>query len=195
MTAESPNSADPITALLIACDRFHSHVTLLADQLRDVELGDEDAERVHEAVHRTFTTVGLVGSLTVGLQRDADEAECPHYNVLSDAEWARLSVDLGAHERKLAYECELQPGHPGPHLSLAQSFADRDTWLRWVDRGVRKLVDLPPCLAEDGPVDDPERCLLFDGHPGKHSFDPDVVEFGREASPEMQHRMDDLFGG
>ncbi|MBB3733743.1 hypothetical protein [Nonomuraea dietziae] len=114
MTAESPNSADPITALLIACDRFHSHVTLLADQLRDVELGDEDAERVHEAVHRTFTTVGLVGSLTVGLQRDADEAECPHYNVLSDAEWARLSVDLGAHERKLAYECELQPGHPGP---------------------------------------------------------------------------------
>ncbi|GAA2420324.1 hypothetical protein [Nonomuraea africana] len=116
-------------------------------------------------MHRAFTTVGLAGSLTIGLQRDAHEAECPHYNVLTDAEWARLSIDLGAHERN-------SQATRARTLSLAQSFADRDTWLRWADRGVRELVDLPPCLAEDGPVDDPERCLLFEGHPGKHSFDP-----------------------
>jgi hypothetical protein len=64
MTAEPPDNADPIAALLIACDRFHTHVTLLADQLRNVELSDEDAERAQEAVRRAFTTVGLIGSLT-----------------------------------------------------------------------------------------------------------------------------------
>ncbi|MEU6741364.1 hypothetical protein [Streptosporangium sandarakinum] len=120
MTAELPNSADPLAELLTACDRFNTHVTLLIDQLRDVELTDEDDERIYDTVHRTFTAVALASSLTIGLQRDAHEAECPHYNVVTEAEWARLSADR-AHERNLTYECELQPGHPGPHLSLVQS--------------------------------------------------------------------------
>ncbi|GAA2699265.1 hypothetical protein [Nonomuraea recticatena] len=72
--------------MLIACDRFHTHVALLAERLHEVELTDEDAGRIEEAIGRVFTTVALAGSLTIGLQREASDAACPHYNVLTDAE-------------------------------------------------------------------------------------------------------------
>ncbi|MGW4965593.1 hypothetical protein ACWEPL_50940 [Nonomuraea sp. NPDC004186] len=66
-------------------------------------------------------------------------------------------------------------------------------WLRW-ERGLRELTGLAPCPAADDPADDPERCLLFGGHPGDHSFDRAVVIAGihSEASPEMPARMDAL---
>ncbi|MET7338447.1 hypothetical protein [Nonomuraea sp. NPDC005650] len=101
---------------------------------------------------------------------------CPHYNVLTDAEWARLTADkAAAHGRNATCLCESAPGHPGPHLAPAQSYGNRDTWIRRVD-GVREPVDLAHCLAAGIPADDladdPEPCHLFDGHPGSHSFDP-----------------------
>ncbi|MEU0487538.1 hypothetical protein ABZ260_51390 [Streptosporangium sp. NPDC006013] len=192
MTVEFPDSTGPLTALLDACVHFATHVNLLADQLRDVELTDDDAERLSDAATRAFTAVALATSLTVGLEREAGDGECPHYNVLTDAEWARLSADeTAAHDRSAVYQRELQADHPGSHMSLAQSFDDRNVWLRWADR-VRELVDLPPCPASNGALDDPEGCLLFRGHPGEHTFTPGVVTYGREASPKMQRRLDDL---
>ncbi|MEU4537699.1 hypothetical protein AB0G15_22845 [Streptosporangium sp. NPDC023825] len=56
-------------------------------------------------------------------------------------------------------------------MSLAQSFGNRNVWLRWAGR-VRELVELRLCLADDGSIDDPEGCLLFHGHPGEHTFVP-----------------------
>ncbi|MFI7641664.1 hypothetical protein [Nonomuraea sp. NPDC049400] len=181
-----------MAALIGACHRFATHVDLLADRLGAVDLSADDAERVNDAIMRAFTVTALASSLTVGLQREANEAECPHFNVLTDAEWARLSADeMAAHDRNATYLCALQPGHPGPHVSLAQSFGERDVWLRWAV-GVRELGDLAPCPSSAGPADDPELCHLFDGHPGEHAFDPGAPAFSREASPEMLRRMDDL---
>ncbi|MET8054062.1 hypothetical protein ABZU75_41450 [Streptosporangium sp. NPDC005286] len=61
-------------------------MNLLADQLGDVELTDDDVERLSDAATRAFTTVALATSLTVGLKREAGDGECPHYNVLTDAQ-------------------------------------------------------------------------------------------------------------
>ncbi|MEU4332420.1 hypothetical protein [Nonomuraea dietziae] len=118
---------------------------------------------------RAFSALALaVGG---GLQRDVGAEACPHYNVLNDLEWGQLaSRPYAAHESKAAYGCELQADHPGPHMALAQSFDGYEAWLRWAVRS-RELVDLTPCEASDGPVDDPELCLLFNGHPGPHTFE------------------------
>ncbi|GAA2413370.1 hypothetical protein [Nonomuraea africana] len=41
-------------------------------------------------------------------------------------------------------------------------------------------------------LDNPELCLLFDGHPGSHPFEDDMPSFGRQASPNLQRKMDDF---
>ncbi|MFI6451944.1 hypothetical protein ACIBF6_10345 [Streptosporangium amethystogenes] len=72
---------------------FATHMNLLADQLGDVEPTNDDAERLSDAATRAFTAVALATSLTIGLEREVGDGECPHYNVLTDAEWERLSAD------------------------------------------------------------------------------------------------------
>ncbi|WP_433259450.1 hypothetical protein ACQPYK_50290 (plasmid) [Streptosporangium sp. CA-135522] len=168
-----------MTALVNACERFATHVDLLADQLSEVALNTDGVELVNAAVHRVFTAAGLAAGLTTGLQRHPRKTtECQHYNVLTDAEWAPLT-DCGGHARKPVYECELQPGHPGAHVSHVQILPepDRFIWIRW-DSRTRELVVLPPCSAECtdptpgtlyGP-DDPTPCLLFEHHVGPHRY-------------------------
>ncbi|MEV0149958.1 MULTISPECIES: hypothetical protein, partial [unclassified Nonomuraea] len=113
-------------------------------------------------------------------------ARCPAYNLLTDAEWEPLAD--GALARRLAYGCELQPGHPGMHAAQAQGEApSRDTWLRWGD-GTRELVELPNCRAvRRGPdpkgVDD-EGCSLFADHAGAHA----VGEWLEDLELEPEHR-------
>ncbi|MEV1179326.1 hypothetical protein, partial [Nonomuraea sp. NPDC049784] len=105
--ADPPHDAvTPVTALVDACRHFATHVRLLADQLGAAELSDDDVELVHNAVHQVFTAAGLAAALATGLQRHAGEQDCPHYNVLTDAEWAPLS-EGGGRERKAVYGCEL----------------------------------------------------------------------------------------
>ncbi|TDC82513.1 hypothetical protein E1292_50265, partial [Nonomuraea deserti] len=138
----------PVAALVDACRHFATHVRLLADRLGVAELSDDDVQSVHDAVHQVFTAAGLAGALATGLQRHTSEQDCPHYNVLTDAEWAPLA-ESGRHERKVVYGCELQPGHAGAHAAHVQLLPglDRSVWIRWDIRS-REFVTLPPCPAE-----------------------------------------------
>ncbi|MFB9631625.1 hypothetical protein [Nonomuraea helvata] len=179
---------DPVAALIGACHHFATHIDVLADQLSAVGvvgLSADDAERVSDAITRAFTATSLASALTVGLRRACDDDECPHSNMLTDAEWARLTAGrIAVNARKATYSCELEPGHPGPHMSLAQSYGEHDTWIRWAD-GARELVDLALCPSSVILADDPEPCLLFDGHPGNHSYDRGAVpDDGGGPSPE-----------
>lgn len=169
----------PVTALVDACRHFATHVRLLADQLGAIELSDDDVELVHDAVHQVFTAAGLAAAVATGLQRHTGEQDCPHYNVLTDAEWALLA-EGGRHERKAVYGCELQPGHPGAHAAHVQVLPgpDRFVWIRW-DLRARELLTLPPCPAERADphpdprspyADEPARCKLFEGHVGPHRY-------------------------
>ncbi|MDP9869393.1 MULTISPECIES: hypothetical protein [Streptosporangium] len=131
---------DPVTAPAIASEHFATHVNLLADQLGKVELNADGVELVNAAVHRAFTAAGLAAGLTIGLQRHTRDTECPHYNVITDAEWAPLT-DGGGHMRKPAYECELQPGHPGPHMAHVQIIPEPDRFI-WKRQDGAELVPL-----------------------------------------------------
>ncbi|MFI9597711.1 hypothetical protein [Nonomuraea sp. NPDC052265] len=134
------------------------------------------------------------------MERGEDDGACDHFNALTDAEWAGLQSSANrtaVHNRDPVYVCELEPQHPGPHMALAQVWAGGDdVWLCW-DRALRKLVTLPHCPAETGPVDEPDECLLFADHPGAHTFERAVAIEGirREASPEILARMEALLQG
>ncbi|MGP3919963.1 hypothetical protein [Nonomuraea sp. 10N515B] len=117
-----------------------------------------------EAIQRVVNAAGMAAALTVGRQRHMPEAACPHYNVLTDAEWGPLSGKYVANERKLAYGCELQPGHAGPHMSevqLVPADPDQFVWIRWTDRQ-RELIALAPCQAEyvSDRAEDPTVCTM-----------------------------------
>lgn len=168
-----------VTALVDACRLFAAHVGLLADHLRAVRLSTGDVQRIREALHRVHTAAGLAAVLTIGVRHRAREGQCPHYNALTDAEWAPLAEGVIADDRSAVYGCGLQKGHTGAHVTHAQSVADRDreawlhVWLRWDDH-TRELVVLPPCPVVDhsaDPEDEDEPCLLFEGHVGAHDFD------------------------
>ncbi|MDR8415070.1 hypothetical protein MTP10_40865 [Nonomuraea sp. 3-1Str] len=178
---------DAVTALLDASRRYATHVRLLVDQLADAHLVGEDAARVQDAIYAVTETASQALAVAVGLHRHPRPARCPAYNLLTDAEWEPLAD--GAFARRLAYGCELQPGHPGLHAAQAQGEApSRDTWLRWGD-GTRELVELPTCRARRrGPdpkgVDD-EGCSLFADHAGAHAVGQWLGDL--ELEPEHRH--------
>lgn len=64
--------------------------------------------------------------------------------------------------------CELDRGHPGPHVVLGQAAQeDEEWWLRW-DADHRELTMLPFCPARWIENDEQEACTLPVGHWGSH---------------------------
>lgn len=100
------------------------------------------------------------GCRTAGAELSAEEVR--HLEQLPDA----------AHKVETPLDCELEAGHPGPHVSLAQA-DDRGTdgltnwWLRWSDHS-REWAHDSTCDSENG--DASELCLLPDSHEGVHSW-------------------------
>jgi hypothetical protein len=103
-----------------------------------------------------------------------------------------------AHEIEPVVPCELQDGHPGPHLALGQAYgAITELWLRWLAGQPLEFLEVAEtgyCPAEGPP--DPEDpgelldCRLPGGHPGSHSF---LLEEcgGRAPSPGGQRKLDE----
>ncbi|WP_328545444.1 hypothetical protein [Streptomyces europaeiscabiei] len=98
--------------------------------------------------------------MTEGVEFSADEVQ-------------RLEqLPNAAHEVKSPLDCELEAGHAGLHVGLAQS-EDRGTdgitnwWLRWSDQS-REWTHEPTCYTENH--DASELCLLPAGHEGAHSW-------------------------
>lgn len=116
---------------------------------------------------------------------------------LSRSEITTLQARPGpVHEIEPVVECELQAGHPGPHVALGQAYAaEPELWLRWLPGDCRTMfekTDSEYCDAE-GPDpdnrDDLEGCLLPAGHPGAHSFRLEA-NGGPSPSAEMQQGLD-----
>jgi hypothetical protein len=67
--------------------------------------------------------------------------------------------------------CEIAAGHGGSHVTFATAADGGELWwwLCWKGQA-REVRQIDPCEArcpDDPYLDD---CLLFDGHPGPHSF-------------------------
>ena len=88
-------------------------------------------------------------------------------------EAAKLRVVCGQDPAMQAVlRCEIAAGHSGSHVAFAASADDGELWwwLCWAEptREVRQID-----LCDGRSLNDPylDDCLLFDGHPGMHSFD------------------------
>ncbi|WP_343951433.1 hypothetical protein [Nonomuraea longicatena] len=162
-----------VLALAGACEGFATHVELLADRLAGADLSDDDVALVNRSLYRAVSATWLAGAMTVGLRMPVSAQECPHFNVVTDAEWIPLAIGAGCFQRDDPYACVLEPGHDGAHASILQEVqgTGRPVWLRWSGRD-REVVSLPPCPysfpgADPRGVDD-EACKAPDGHPGEH---------------------------
>jgi hypothetical protein len=84
--------------------------------------------------------------------------------------------------------CALEAGHPGRHGAMGQQGDAVEWWLRWTrdvmdDAAAGRLPDVAEivetriCPAESrtstNEHGEGDPCLLYEDHPGRHSFDLD----------------------
>jgi hypothetical protein len=99
---------------------------------------------------------------------------CPARIELSDFQvlWLRRRP-FAAQPARPDHECQLEFRHPGPHGALGQQCDDIEWWVRWTmtSSTVEQVAACPGVSEEPGDAQDDDACLLFEGHPGRHSFD------------------------
>ncbi|MEV4094493.1 hypothetical protein [Streptosporangium saharense] len=165
---------DSVIELAMLCETFSTRVAALADELAKADLSGDDLVLINTCLRKAASSSWLVGAVTFGLERRAPEGRCPHFNVVTTAEWIRLfHGDESA--RMESYECDLEAGHPGSHVSpvFQVRYAPHPVWIRWSGRD-RELVELASCPvdrigAHPNGVDD-EACGLPEGHVGRHWY-------------------------
>jgi hypothetical protein len=120
---------------------------------------------------------------------DASPRSCDARVVVIDDQVRWLdSRPYAAHQVNAFPYCALEAGHPGPHSALGQRGDGVEWWLRWTrdalaDAGagrrpeVAEIVETHICPAESETIinahGEPDICLLYEGHPGRHSFELD----------------------
>jgi hypothetical protein len=101
---------------------------------------------------------------------------CPARIELSDFQvrWLKRRPYALSHVRR-HHDCQLEYRHDGPHGDLGQQSDEVEWWVRWTLTS--SAVDqVMACTASCGEQEDPAdetTCLLFEGHPGRHSYDLD----------------------
>jgi hypothetical protein len=101
---------------------------------------------------------------------------CPARIELSDFQvhWLKRRPYALSQVRRY-HECQLEYRHDGPHGDPGQHNEEVEWWVRWTltSSAVEQVLACPAvCAGPDEPVDE-DSCLLFEGHPGRHSFDLD----------------------
>ncbi|QIB49555.1 hypothetical protein [Streptomyces aureoverticillatus] len=102
-----------------------------------------------------------------------------------------------AHEIVEDPRCELQDGHPGPHMALGQESELKAWWVVWAPEGQplrvrgtetkRRLYPFDDCTMT-APQDPDEDCQLVASHPGAHSFAMESTG-SRTPSAGMRRKM------
>jgi hypothetical protein len=100
--------------------------------------------------------------------------ECLARIHLGDEEVAWLSTrPLRAHQVDRKLRCELEMGHPGAHAAMGQQGDGVAWWVQW-NMSASEVVETAMCPAESDEADnfdEHDPCLLYEGHPGRHSFE------------------------
>ena len=102
---------------------------------------------------------------------------CPARIELSDLQllWLKQRPCATLQARR-HHECQLEFRHDGPHADLGQQSDEVEWWVRWTltSSAVEQLTACAAVHEETGEHGEPAEevvCLLFEGHPGRHSFD------------------------
>jgi hypothetical protein len=90
---------------------------------------------------------------------------------LDDREFKWLDeIPMPDNDTPETLHCYLEFGHVGPHVSLGQSSGVDEYWVRWTLRA-SEIVKLGACPERDENDPRGSACLLFDKHPGRHTFE------------------------
>jgi hypothetical protein len=104
-------------------------------------------------------------------------SSCVARVVLTDDQVAWLDArPHGAHEVRAQPCCALENGHRGPHAAMGQQANRVEWWIRWTLQA-SEIVETHICPVENDTIvnahGEHDPCLLFNGHPGRHSFELD----------------------
>src|SRR4051794_33149517 len=110
----------------------------------------------------------------MSIDHDAGPMICPA-RVTLDATQSSFLDQLGPDAPSLQSElgCELEPGHAGSHAALAQHVEDTTWWVQWT-LTASEIKPYTWCAARQELTEQEageDACVLFDGHPGRHSSD------------------------
>jgi len=101
---------------------------------------------------------------------------CPALIELSDAQvfWLRRRPSAIQPVRR-HHECRLEYRHDGPHGDICQQGEEVEWWVRWTltSSAIDQVTACPVSRAEPEEPHDDLTCVLFEGHPGRHSYDLD----------------------
>ncbi len=77
------------------------------------------------------------------------------------------------HHVRRHHECRLEFRHDGPHGDVGQQSHEVEWWIRWTltSSAIEQVGACPTVHEESGDPPEEVACLLFEGHPGRHSFD------------------------
>jgi hypothetical protein len=99
---------------------------------------------------------------------------CPARIELSDFQvlWLKRRP-FAMHPPRRHHECQLEFRHDGPHGDLGQEGEEVEWWIRWTltSSAVEQVTACPAVYEELEEPQEDVGCLLFEGHPGRHSFD------------------------
>ena len=77
-----------------------------------------------------------------------------------------------AHRVRAGRQCELEFGHVGRHAALGRQSEELEWWIRWWSGSPDPTIEQTAvCSAGDEDPDEDAVCLLFEEHPGHHTFD------------------------
>jgi hypothetical protein len=99
---------------------------------------------------------------------------CPARVELGDMQVRWLdSRPRGTNVAEHHYDCDLENGHDGPHASLGQHGDKTEWWIYWTLSAseIREVSACPAIQPERDQNGEEVLCLLFEGHPGRHSFE------------------------
>jgi hypothetical protein len=101
---------------------------------------------------------------------------CPARIELSDAQvqWLKQRPCATQPVRR-HHDCSLEFRHDGAHGDLGQQGEDVEWWIRWTltSSAIEQVHICPTVRNEQDEDGEDVVCLLFEGHPGRHSFDLD----------------------
>jgi hypothetical protein len=102
------------------------------------------------------------------------DERCPARIELSDTQVQWLeNRPYPAHQVRRDHDCALEFGHEGPHGDLGQQGDEVEWWVRWtlISSEIEQIEICPAIRAELDEYGEDVVCLLFKGHPGRHSFE------------------------
>jgi hypothetical protein len=99
---------------------------------------------------------------------------CPARVELGDVQVAWLNErPSGANVAEPRHYCDLEVGHDGPHADLGQPGTETEWWVYWTlsTSEIREVNGCPTVRPEPDQRGEQVLCLLFEDHPGRHSYE------------------------